>query len=158
MSPRSPEACAVRRSCSECTSDARHGLGVAPVPYRRCTFFKRCPRCGIKAVSVRWRTVPFMSSNEAPTGDELRAVFEHALADAIAGKGVPQGIGLDDETTTALLAVDSAAPNPSGELIRFARDEFEELLEDLASVDARRQGDAIPFSEVLARLGISLDE
>ena len=38
-----------------------------------------------------------------PTSDDLRAVFEEALADAIAGAGVPEGIGLDPETTEALL-------------------------------------------------------
>ncbi|KUH84617.1 hypothetical protein AU187_18885 [Mycobacterium sp. IS-1556] len=92
------------------------------------------------------------------TSDELRAAFEHALADAIAGKAVPDGIGLDDETIAALLAVDAAAPNPSPELVRLARNEFEELLKDIASVDPRRRRDAIPVSDLLARLGISEDD
>ena len=62
-----------------------------------------------------------------PTSDDLRAAFVEALADAIAGAGVPEGIGLDPETTEALLRVDQAAPHPPTELVQSARDEFEQF-------------------------------
>ncbi|OYN80426.1 hypothetical protein [Mycolicibacterium sphagni] len=64
-----------------------------------------------------------------PTDAELRATFKTVLADAIKGAGVPEGVGLDQHTTEALLDVDAAAPNPPASLIQAARVAFGKQLD-----------------------------
>ncbi|MFJ4188839.1 hypothetical protein [Kitasatospora sp. NPDC089509] len=60
----------------------------------------------------------------------LRRVFEAALADALAGRGVPDCLGLDDPTDRALWAVYDAAighgacPRSREELVADARRTF----------------------------------
>ena len=87
-----------------------------------------------------------------PTSDDLRATFEAALTDSIAGAGVPEGIGLDPETTEALLRVDQSAPTPPTELVQSARDEFEQLLADVLSVE-QREGNTVPLSQLINDIG-----
>lgn len=61
---------------------------------------------------------------------------------------MPEGIGPDPETTEALLRVDQVAPNPPTELGQLARDEFEQLLADVLSVE-QREGNTVPPSQLL---------
>ncbi|MGW3040978.1 hypothetical protein ACWC9T_13265 [Kitasatospora sp. NPDC001159] len=70
----------------------------------------------------------------------LRRVFTAALADALAGNGVPTCLGLDAETEDALWVVYDAHPRAPEELVAPARLAFERQLD---GANAARQRERI---------------
>ncbi|MEU8921886.1 hypothetical protein AB0D10_13260 [Kitasatospora sp. NPDC048545] len=72
--------------------------------------------------------------------ERLRAVFEAVLAGALAGRGVPTCLGLDDDTDEALWAVESARPDVPPALVEAARRAFAGQLD---GTNAARQRERI---------------
>ncbi|MCU1643435.1 MAG: hypothetical protein JWN03_3710 [Nocardia sp.] len=85
-----------------------------------------------------------------PTREQLQSSFERVLSQVLAGRGIPTGTGLDDETEGALETIARAHPNATEELVEAARRAFAgqldgsntarwkaELERDLAEREAR---------------------
>ncbi len=85
--------------------------------------------------------------------DELQARFDDALAGAVAGRLEPDSVDLDGDTIAPLQKVVAAFPDPATNLVRAARDEFDELLADVRSVE-QSTGNTIPAAQLRYELGI----
>lgn len=78
-----------------------------------------------------------MARSRYPTDDELRRNFERELASVTTGGGLRSETGLDVETDAALIAIATAYPAVTEDLVRAARSAFAGQL-DGTNAAARR--------------------